>query len=312
MTTERVPVSVVLGGGGAKGFVHIGVLEELVSRGFDIKAIFGTSIGSIIGALFAYHCEFHHADDSRDVAQHLAVDSVKDLLLTTDFIRLADINVLSPLRRGAVRGKKIRKWLDMQLLDPTGGTPIRFRDLKEVDLNVMVTDALTGDGLVASRSTSPNTFVSAAVRASMSIQGVFLEETLDFNERAITCWDGGVTGNCRFDLSQRKYPDMLTVASSVTYRGDPRELPNSFVTGFLRPILVADRSADFWLRQIENLTEELLGAARMANVVLVRPAVAGVSTTGFAIPPSLRRTLIENGRLAASAALGIRRGVPLP
>src|SRR5688572_733915 len=118
MGNDRAPVSVVLGGGGAKGFVHIGVLEELVTRDFDIVAIFGTSIGSIIGALFAYHAQFHHAGKPRDATQQLAVESVKDLLLTTDFTQLADINFFSPLRRGPIKGSKMKKWLDVQLIAP--------------------------------------------------------------------------------------------------------------------------------------------------------------------------------------------------
>ena len=304
-----MPVSVVLGGGGAKGFVHIGVLEELVARDFDIVAIFGTSIGSIVAALFAYHAQFHHAGNPRHVSQQLAVESVKDLLLTTDFVRLADINFFSPLRRGPLKSSKIKQWLDTQLAAPDSADSIRFRDLTQIDLHVTVTDALTGKSIVASREVSKNTFVSSAVRASMSIQGVFREESMEFNGNTITCWDGGATGNCRFDLSARKYPDILTVASSVTYRGDPRGLPNGFATGPIRSLLISDRSADFWLRRIEDLTEEMLGPAR-ANLVVVRPDLAGVKTASFGISKTLRQTLFENGRLAAGDALDARKETP--
>lgn len=303
-----MPVSVVLGGGGAKGFVHLGVLEELVVRGFDIVAIFGTSIGSIIAALFAYHAQFHYAGKARHEAQQLAVESVKDLLLTTDFMRLADINFLSPFRRGPLKSTNIKKWLDVQLAAPDSADSVRFRHLTLIDLHVTVTDALTGKSLVANSELSRNTFVSEAVRASMSIQGVFREESMDFNGSTVTCWDGGATGNCRFDLSARKYPEILTVASSVTYRGDPRGLPNGFATGAIRSILIGDRSADFWLRRIEDLTEEMLGSAR-ANLVMVRPDLAGVKTTSFGISKTLRQTLFENGRLATADALDARKEI---
>lgn len=309
MGSDRTPVSVVLGGGGAKGFVHIGVLEELVARDFDIVAIFGTSIGSIVGALFAYHAEFHHAGEPRDKAQQLAVESVKDLLLTTDFLRLADLNFFSPFRRGPLKSSKMKQWLDMQLAARNSANSIRFRDLTQIDLHVTVTDALTGKSIVANRDVSKNTFVSSAVRASMSIQGVFREESMDLNGSTITCWDGGVTGNCRFDLSMREYPAILTVASSVTYRGDPRALPNGFATGPIRALLIGDRSADFWLRRIEDLTEEMLGSAR-ANLVVVRPDLAGVKTTSFGIGKTLRQTLFENGRLATGDALDARQETP--
>ncbi|MDD3602053.1 MAG: patatin-like phospholipase family protein [Sulfurovum sp.] len=46
-------VSLVLGGGGARGYAHIGVIEELEKRGFEIISISGSSMGALIGGLFA-------------------------------------------------------------------------------------------------------------------------------------------------------------------------------------------------------------------------------------------------------------------
>ena len=310
---ENVPkVSVVLGGGGAKGFVHLGVLQELTARQYDIVAIYGTSIGAIIGALFAYHVRFHHGKYTRLEAQARAADSVADLLLDTNFFRLADFN-FSVFRRGYVSGRKMRRWLETQLLAPRSTDSIRFSHLKQrdddvhdIDLNITVTDAMTGDSVVVNSSTAPTTFVSAAVRASMSIQGIFLEENITVKEKTIKCWDGGVTGNCRFDLSHEKYPELLTIASTVTYRGEATLLPDSVLTSFVRPVLVLNRSADFWLRQIENLTETLLGEKRMKNVVLIRPDLDGVSTLDFHISNERKRTLIANGRAAVANMLNDR------
>jgi hypothetical protein len=68
-------------------------------------------------------------------------------------------------------------------------------------------------------------------------------------------------------------------------------------------VLVLNRSADFWLRQIENLTEKLLGEERMKNVLLIRPDLNGVSTLDFHISNERKRTLIANGRAAVANAL---------
>ncbi len=46
-------VSLVLGGGGARGYAHIGIIEELKNEGFEIVSIAGTSMGSVIGGLEA-------------------------------------------------------------------------------------------------------------------------------------------------------------------------------------------------------------------------------------------------------------------
>ncbi len=54
MTEEpRTTVSLVLGSGGARGLAHIGVIRELEARGYDIRAISGSSMGAVIGGIHA-------------------------------------------------------------------------------------------------------------------------------------------------------------------------------------------------------------------------------------------------------------------
>ena len=51
--TDKKTVSLVLGSGGARGYAHIGVIEVLLELGYEIKSISGTSMGALIGALYA-------------------------------------------------------------------------------------------------------------------------------------------------------------------------------------------------------------------------------------------------------------------
>ena len=53
MPTSKKTVSLVLGSGGARGYAHIGVIEELVTHGYEIKSISGSSMGALVGALHA-------------------------------------------------------------------------------------------------------------------------------------------------------------------------------------------------------------------------------------------------------------------
>ena len=46
-------VSLVLGSGGARGYAHIGVIEELIAQGFEIRSIAGCSMGALIGGVHA-------------------------------------------------------------------------------------------------------------------------------------------------------------------------------------------------------------------------------------------------------------------
>ncbi|MBN8727729.1 MAG: patatin-like phospholipase family protein [Xanthomonadales bacterium] len=49
----RTTVSLVLGSGGARGYAHIGAIEELLAQGFDIRSISGSSMGALIGGVHA-------------------------------------------------------------------------------------------------------------------------------------------------------------------------------------------------------------------------------------------------------------------
>jgi NTE family protein len=53
MIATKKTVSLVLGSGGARGYAHIGVIEELLTHGYEIKSISGSSMGALVGALYA-------------------------------------------------------------------------------------------------------------------------------------------------------------------------------------------------------------------------------------------------------------------
>ncbi len=50
---RKRPISLVLGSGGARGYAHIGVIEELLAQGFDIRSIAGSSMGALVGGVYA-------------------------------------------------------------------------------------------------------------------------------------------------------------------------------------------------------------------------------------------------------------------
>jgi NTE family protein len=49
----KIPISLVLGSGGARGYAHIGVVEELIAQGFEIRSIAGSSMGALVGGIHA-------------------------------------------------------------------------------------------------------------------------------------------------------------------------------------------------------------------------------------------------------------------
>ena len=83
-------VALVLGSGGARGYAHIGVIDELEARGYEIGCIAGCSMGAVIGGIYAAG----KLPDYRDWIESL------DYL---DVLRLLDVS----FRLGAIRGEKV-------------------------------------------------------------------------------------------------------------------------------------------------------------------------------------------------------------
>jgi len=182
------------------------------------------------------------------------------------------------------------------------GRPLHFGDL-DFDLTVTATDAMTGDSLQLNRDETPAVLVADAVRASMSIPFVFEPIVIDYHGHCITCWDGGVTGNCRFDVARKRNTSLLTIASSVTYRGDHRDVG----TGVLRPLLhyfrTSDHTSDIMLRQMEMQLADALGEEIMRRVLIVRPPLGATSTFSFRTTPKQLREFIAQARLCTQHAL---------
>jgi predicted acylesterase/phospholipase RssA len=291
-------ISLVLGGGGAKGFVHVGALLELAEAGYEIESIVGTSIGALVAAIFAYNFAAQDAGVDRLERQRNAARSIETVFLDTDFQSFRDINWFSLLRRGLLRGQAIEDWLLTQLLarKSTGGAGgITFEEL-QFPLTVVVTDALTGDSHELNRDLTPGLRVHNAVRASISIQGIFKDVTIDVNGKPIRAWDGGNSGNCRIDIARRQHPDLPIVAVSLTYRGDVRSTDATILTAWLRPKKLYEQALNVLMRQFEKVVYEGLPPEARGRVAVLRPDLGNADTFSFALDRAERRMLIENGR----------------
>lgn len=83
-------VALVLGSGGARGYAHIGVIEEIEKRGYEISCIAGCSMGAVVGGIYS----------AGKLAQYREWIESLDYL---DVLRLVDVS----FRLGAIRGEKV-------------------------------------------------------------------------------------------------------------------------------------------------------------------------------------------------------------
>jgi NTE family protein len=161
-------VALVLAGGSARGFCHVGVLEALQDIGIKPSLIVGTSIGAIIGAMYAKN------PDANEIYKNL------HRYQPFEFITFDDILG----KRGIIKGNKITKMLMEQIGD------VKFNDL-EIPLIVNATNMRNGTDYVFSKGS-----VIDAVRASLSIPLVFEP----FKKAGKVLVDGGVTSNLFFEI----------------------------------------------------------------------------------------------------------------
>lgn len=153
-------VALVLGSGGARGYAHIGVIDELRDRGYDIVGIAGSSMGALVGGLQAAG----KLDDYAEWARSLTQRSI---------LRLLDPKITAA---GVLRAEKI---LDA-VRDILGEVTI---EELPIPYTAVSTDLLTGKSVWLQRGP-----VDAAIRASIAIPGVIVPHVLDGRLLA----DGGI------------------------------------------------------------------------------------------------------------------------
>ena len=146
MMKDDVKIGYALGGGAARGLSHIGVLKVLHECGISPDIIVGTSIGAIIGALYA---------GGYEPAQ------IEQLVLGLDWKKLVNlVDVTLPLR-GLLHGKRVTSLLKSILGD------ITFSQLR-CEFACVATDIVNGEQVVFHDGS-----LIEAVRASISIPGIF-------------------------------------------------------------------------------------------------------------------------------------------
>ncbi|TAL33749.1 MAG: hypothetical protein EPN93_13360 [Spirochaetes bacterium] len=162
-------VGLALGSGGAKGIAHIAVIEYLESLGIPVHFIAGSSIGAMVGAIYA-------AGGMGKFKQDLLKVSARELL-----------GYFDPVfpRSGLIEGNRIKEYLSRYI--PRGTT---FQDLR-IPLGITATDLAAGKPMVFQSGN-----VIDAIRASISIPGVF--EPVCHGETILV--DGGVANPLPIDI----------------------------------------------------------------------------------------------------------------
>jgi NTE family protein len=199
-------VALVLGGGAARGFAHIGVLRVLEDARIPVELIVGTSVGALVGALYA------DGYNAREL-EHLSRD-----LDRGDFF---DFGIAPALfGTGLARGERLERWARDHL---------RTRRIEQLAIPyaAVATDLDDGSVVVIGRGD-----VARAIRASSAIPGVF--EPVELDRRLLV--DGGVVANLPVTIARDLGADVVIAVDVTEVSGKAR--PSSFVEVVMRAVTI--------------------------------------------------------------------------
>lgn len=187
-------VSLVLGSGGARGLVQIGVIKELVRKGYIIDEIVGCSIGSIIGAAYAQGC----------------LEEVEKWMMSVTKMQVFRLMDFANPKFGLLKGAKVFESLKSVMPDvPIENLPLRY---------VAVATDLKGESEVIFDRGS----VYEAIRASISIPAVFMG--VDLEGKYLV--DGGVLNPLPINHVKKKRRNII-IAVNLDGRPNPAYGPVS-------------------------------------------------------------------------------------
>ena len=195
-------IGLALGAGAAQGLAHIGVLKVIERHNIPIDILSGTSMGALIGALWA---SGKNADEIEKVVSRFKTKM--------SVLRLVDLTLP---RKGLIKGREIRRFLVSQFGDKT------FRDLR-LPFKVITCDIKTREEIVLEEGSLVD-----AVMASVAIPGVF--EPVKVGERFLV--DGGIINplptNVLMKMSVAKIIAVNTLPSPEDIQRSKRKFSNIF------------------------------------------------------------------------------------
>jgi NTE family protein len=281
----RPKTCLVLGGGGARGAAHIGVLRVLERERVPIDCITGTSMGAIVGGLYAAG---YKADEIESVLRSIDwKDMFKDdpsrealpMRRKDDELRflggielgLRDGRIAFP--RGVIQGQKLQLLLRRLLLSTMQTT--NFDDLP-IPFRSVATDIGTGEKVVFGSGD-----LAMAIRASMSVPAAFAP--IHYQGHLLV--DGGISDNVPIDVARDLGARRLIVVN-VGEQLTPEDQLNS-------PFSIANQML---VALMKRVTDEQLATLGPGDVLLA-PDLGDISSAAFDRTPAA----VDVGLAAAEA-----------
>jgi len=191
-SAARPRIALVLGGGAARGFAHVGVIRELDQARIPIDLVVGSSVGSLIGAIYS---------SNRNVA---ALERTALKLQKGDLFDFGLISAVAGM--GLAKGDRLEQWVKGHV------RTANIENLK-TPFAAVATDLNWGTEVVLDRGS-----VARAVRASSAIPGAF--QPVSYKGRLLV--DGGVVDNIPIDVARARGADLVIAVDISPTVGNTR------------------------------------------------------------------------------------------
>lgn len=254
-------IGLVLGGGAARGFAHVGVIQVLEEAGIRPYLVVGTSAGSLVAALYA---------SGKTGAQLQKVAMSMEEAAFTDWM-------LPLFGRGMLRGDGLARYVNEQV----GGRPIEAMPLR---LGIVATDLNSGQGVLFQRGDT-----GTAVRASSAVPAIF--EPVRIAGRNYV--DGGLVAPVPVDYARQMGAELVVAVDiSSPPEGNPAD---DTLQILLQTFAIMSKSINrYELRDADLVVRPPLSGVRSSDFAARRRAIEAGRQAMRQLLPKLKQ-LIEAG-----------------
>lgn len=255
MTSERPLVALALGGGGARGFAHVGVIKALEAAGVVPDIVVGSSSGAIVAALYAAG---YSGLELECMASELDQSALVDFAL---------------FGKGRVRGEALQAFIN----EAVGNRPIEQLARR---FAVVATHAQTGEMVVFNHGDT-----GLAVRASSTVPDLFIPPVI----RGIEYLDGGLTSPVPVRVARAMGADFVIAVDLARYARtrERSEADLRHADVIIRPETVRTRLLDFTAK-LQNIAAGETAARAMSTRIgeMIADKVRGKTSRSVRIAPA--------------------------
>lgn len=257
---QKAPIKLglALGGGAARGFAHVGVIQVLEENGIKPDLVVGTSAGSLVGAIYA---------SGKDGKALQKIAEEMDEATITDW-------TLPFLSRGVLRGDAYEKYV---------GNQVNHKRIEQavIPLGIVATDLKTGQGVLFRRGD-----MAIAVRASSAVPGIFQPVKIGAAEYV----DGGLVSPVPVRYARQMG---ATIVIGVDISSNPEgEASDSSMQVLLKTFTIMGKSInDFELKNADILVRPALVGVKSSDFTAKRRSIDAGRAAMLAELPKLKALL---------------------